>query len=53
MFVGGLTVPLHNFWADVALKYVKENIPFLKELTPRLPVAESVDGFQKGYLRFD
>jgi len=50
MFVGGLTVPLHNFWADVALKYVKENIPFLKELTPRLPVAESVEDSRKATL---
>lgn len=41
--VGGLTVPLHNFWADVAVKYVKENIPFLVELTSRLPTAESVE----------
>ncbi len=50
MFVGGLTVPLHNFWADVALKYVKENVPFLKELTPRLPVAESVEDSRKAAL---
>jgi len=50
MFVGGLTVPLHNYWADVALKYVKESIPFLKELTPRLPVAESVEDSRKATL---
>ncbi len=43
MLVGGLTVPLHNFWADVALAYAKEKYPFLKELTPRLPTAESVE----------
>jgi len=43
MLVGGLTVPLHNFWADVALKYVQESVPYLVELTPRLPTAESVE----------
>jgi len=43
MLVGGLTVPLHNFWADVALEYVKESVPYLVELTPRLPTAESVE----------
>ncbi|MGQ9622468.1 MAG: substrate-binding domain-containing protein [Candidatus Caldatribacteriaceae bacterium] len=43
MLVGSLTVPLHNFWADVALEYVKEKYPFLKELTSRLPTAESVE----------
>jgi len=42
MLVGSLTVPLHNYWADVAVKYAKTNFPFLKELTTRLPTAESV-----------
>jgi len=43
MLVGSLTVPLHNFWADTALAYAKEKYPFLKELTSRLPTAESVE----------
>ena len=43
MLVGSLTVPLHNYWADVALEYAKKYFPFLKELTPRLPTAESVE----------
>jgi len=43
MLVGSLTVPLHNYWADVALEYAKKDFPFLKELTPRLPTAESVE----------
>jgi len=43
MLVGSLTVPLHNFWADVALDYAKKSFPFLKELTSRLPTAESVE----------
>ncbi|MDR7523797.1 MAG: substrate-binding domain-containing protein [Armatimonadota bacterium] len=50
MLVGGLTVPLHNYWADVALKYVKEKHPTLKELTSRLPTAESVDDSRKAVL---
>ncbi|MGQ9615463.1 MAG: substrate-binding domain-containing protein [Spirochaetota bacterium] len=43
MLVGSLTVPLHNFWADVAVEYAKTYFPFLKELTSRLPTAESVE----------
>lgn len=50
MLVGGLTVPLHNYWADVALKYAKEKYPYLKELTSRLPTAESVDDSRKAVL---
>jgi len=40
-FVGSLTVPLHNYWADTAVEYAKEEYPRMKELTERLPVAES------------
>ncbi|MDK2897132.1 MAG: simple sugar transport system substrate-binding protein [Candidatus Atribacteria bacterium] len=43
MLVGSLTVPLHNFWADTALQHATENYPFLKEITSRLPTAESVE----------
>ncbi len=43
MLVGGLTVPLHNYWADQAQAYVKKNLPTLRELTTRLPTAESVE----------
>jgi simple sugar transport system substrate-binding protein len=50
MLVGGLTVPLHNFWADTALKYAKTKYPYLKELTTRLPTAESVDDSRKAVL---
>jgi len=50
MLVGSLTVPLHNFWADVALKYAKKYFPFLKELTSRLPTAESVTDSRKAVL---
>lgn len=41
MFVGSLTVPLHNYWADTAVEYAKEEYPGLELLTDRLPVAES------------
>lgn len=50
MLVGGLTVPLHNYWADVALKYVSQRYPTLKELTSRLPTAESVEDSRRAVL---
>ncbi len=50
MLVGGLTVPLHNYWADVALQYVRTNYPQLRELTSRLPTAESVEDSRRAVL---
>jgi simple sugar transport system substrate-binding protein len=50
MLVGGLTVPLHNYWADVALRYVRSQHPELRELTSRLPTAESVEDSRKAVL---
>lgn len=43
IYVGSLTVPLHNNWADFAIKYQKEKYPEMHEVTSRLPVAESID----------
>ncbi|AHK18863.1 LacI family transcriptional regulator [Yersinia similis] len=43
IYVGSLTVPLHNAWADYAIKYQKEKYPEMFEVTPRLPVAENID----------
>lgn len=43
IYVGSLTVPLHNAWADSAIKYQKEKYPDMFEVTSRLPVAESID----------
>jgi len=40
IFVGSLTVPLHNLWADVGLKYAKEKYPNMHLVTKRLPVGE-------------
>jgi len=40
IFVGSLTVPLHNLWADEGLKYAKEKYPNLKLVTQRIPCGE-------------
>lgn len=40
VFVGGLTVPLHNFWADTGIEYAKEKYPNLKLVTERIPCGE-------------
>ena len=43
VFVGGLTVPLHNAWADAAIAYIKANAPGMKQAGDRYGVAENVD----------
>ncbi|WP_172963482.1 autoinducer 2 ABC transporter substrate-binding protein [Thalassospira marina] len=43
VFVGSLTVPLHNAWADAAIKYIQENYPDMKLVGDRYGVAEDVD----------
>lgn len=40
IFVGGLTVPLHNLWADEGIKYAKEKYPDLVLVTERIPCGE-------------
>jgi len=40
IFVGSLTVPLHNLWADEGLKYAKAKYPGLKLVTDRIPCGE-------------
>ncbi len=40
VYVGGLTVPAHNIWADASIAYAKENYPGLKLVTTRIPCAE-------------
>lgn len=40
VFVGSLTVPLHNLWADEGIKYAKEKYPGLELVTPRIPCGE-------------
>lgn len=43
VFVGSLTVPLHNAWADAAIAYIKANYPGMKLIGDRYGVAEDVD----------
>src|SRR5262249_61399642 len=41
--VGGLTVPLHNAWADYAIAYQKEHYPKMNLVADRFGVGESLD----------
>lgn len=43
VYVGSLTVPLHNAWADAAIAYLEENHPDMVLVADRFGVAESVD----------
>lgn len=43
LYVGSLTVPQHNLWADLFVKYQKEHYPDMHEVTSRMPVSESID----------
>lgn len=43
VYVGSLTVPLHNAWADAAIAYQKEKYPNMEMVGQRFGVAESVD----------
>ncbi|MCB6179337.1 substrate-binding domain-containing protein [Rhodobacter sp. Har01] len=47
VFVGSLTVPLHNAWADFAIAYLTANHPDMKLVGERYGVAESVDDSRK------
>jgi simple sugar transport system substrate-binding protein len=47
VFVGSLTVPLHNAWADAAIAYLKAKYPDMKLIGDRYGVAESVDDSRK------
>ncbi|MCG8507927.1 MAG: autoinducer 2 ABC transporter substrate-binding protein [Rhodospirillales bacterium] len=47
VYVGSLTVPLHNAWADAAIAYLKKNHPEMKQVSERFGVAESVDDSRK------
>ena len=40
IFVGSLTVPLHNLWADVGLAYAAEKYPGMELVTERIPCGE-------------
>lgn len=43
MYVGSLTVPLHNAWADAAVEYLGEKYPGMELVADRFGVAERVD----------
>eukprot|EP01037_Dinobryon_pediforme_P033895 gene33895-39535_t len=43
LFVGSLTVPLHNEWADIGLAFLKAKHPDLELIADRYPVGESLD----------
>ncbi|MCC8166650.1 MAG: substrate-binding domain-containing protein [Planctomycetes bacterium] len=43
VYVGSLTVPLHNAWADVAIAYQKEHYPNMELVADRFGVSESMD----------
>ena len=47
VYVGSLTVPLHNLWADYAIAYLKKNYPDMVLVGDRYGVAESVDDSRK------
>ena len=47
MYVGSLTVPLHNAWADFAIAYLAAKYPDMKPIGDRYGVAESVDDSRK------
>lgn len=43
IYVGSLTVPLHNAWADAAIAYQKKNFPKMQLVADRFGVAENLD----------
>lgn len=47
IYVGSLTVPLHNKWADAAIEMQKAKFPDMKLVADRFPVGESVDDAYK------
>nr|WP_322783253.1 substrate-binding domain-containing protein [Muribacter muris] len=43
IYVGGLTVPQHNLWADLFIQYQQAHYPEMFEVTSRMPVAENIN----------
>ncbi|MCU5773249.1 substrate-binding domain-containing protein [Erwiniaceae bacterium BAC15a-03b] len=43
MYIGGLTIPLHNQWADSAIAYQKEHYPKMQLVGDKFGVGESLD----------
>ncbi|MFN3275344.1 MAG: substrate-binding domain-containing protein [Paracoccus sp. (in: a-proteobacteria)] len=47
VFVGGLTVPLHNAWADAAIAWIGANHPGMELVGERFGVAGDVDASRR------
>lgn len=47
IYVGSLTVPLHNKWADVSIELAKKKYPNMELVADRFGVAESLDDSYK------
>ncbi|KMK50567.1 LacI family transcriptional regulator [[Actinobacillus] muris] len=43
IYVGSLTVPQHNLWADLFIQYQQAHYPEMFEVTSRMPVAENIN----------
>jgi simple sugar transport system substrate-binding protein len=50
VFVGSLTVPAHNIWADAAIAQGKKKYPGLKEVASRYPVSEDQNAARQAAL---
>ncbi|BBK33161.1 periplasmic binding protein [Allostella humosa] len=47
IYVGTLTTPLHNKWADAAIAYQKKHYPKMKLATDRFPGGDEIDTSQR------
>jgi len=47
VYVGTLTTPLHNVWADAAIAYQKANYPKMNLVADRFPGADEIDTAQR------
>lgn len=43
VYVGSLTVPQHNLWADVGLEMIREEYPNMELVTERIPCGEDAN----------
>jgi len=50
VFVGSLTVPAHNIWADAAIARAKQKYPGLRQVADRYPVSEDQNAARQAAL---
>ena len=50
VFVGSLTVPAHNIWADAAIALAKTKYPGLRQVADRYPVSEDQNAARQATL---